>query len=130
MSVGTREIESPETPQPAPAIRTDPFERALGVLLLIGGAAATAMAIPTAFRHPLFLAVALSVTAIGAGTIWHRSWAMSGMFCLGLLLCSASIGFFLVDGPSLLAFAWFFVPGAYLIVVGLRGMIESRRQRA
>jgi len=130
MSVGTREIESPEAPQPVPATRTDPFERALGVLLLIVGAVVVVMAIPSAFRHPLFLAVALSVTAIGAGTIWHKSWAMSGMFCLGLLLCSASIGFFLIDGPSLLPFVWFFVPGAYLIVVGLRGIVESRRLRA
>jgi energy-converting hydrogenase Eha subunit H len=130
MSVGTRELESPEAPQPVPATRTDPLERALGVVLLIGGAAAVVIAIPTAFHHPLFLAVALSITTIGAGTIWQRSWAMSGMFCLGLLLCSASIGFFLVDGPSLLPLALFFVPGAYLLVVGLRGIVESRRQRA
>ena len=130
MSVRTHEVETPEAPGPAPAIRGNPFERALGALLLIGGAAATIWAIPTVPRYPMAVAVALSVTAIGAGVVWQRSWSASGMFCLGLLLCSGSVGYLLVQGPSPFSFAWFFVPGAYLIVVGLRGLVESRRQRA
>ena len=130
MSVRTREIEAPEAPTPGPGTGSNPFERAMGVLLLIGGAAATAWAIPTALRYPMAVALALSIATIGAGVVWRKPWAASGMLCLGLLLCSGSVGYVLVQGLSLLSFAWFFVPGLYLIWVGLRGIVASRRPTA
>jgi hypothetical protein len=127
VAIETREIQDEEPVQAAPTKRTDPLERVLGVILLVAGAGAVAWAIPTAFRYPMALAVALSITAIGAGVVWQKPWAWSGLLCLGLLLCSASIGYLLIQGLALLTFAWFFVPGAYFVWVGLHSIREGRR---
>ena len=107
--------------------RMDALERAMGAILLVAGAVAFAWAIPFALRYPMALAVAASVTAIGAGVVWRKPWAFSGLLCLGLLLCSGSIGYLLVQGVSPVTFAWAFFPGAYFMWVGIRGIRDGRR---
>jgi hypothetical protein len=128
MSVQTRETEAPAL-APGSTSRFSPFERATGVILLVTGAIATAWAIPTALRYPMAVAVAVSICLIGVGVVWQKSWAAMGMITLGLLLCSSSIGYLLVQGASLLSFSWFFVPGAYLLWVGVRTVTQERRSR-
>jgi hypothetical protein len=129
MAVETREIGA-EASAGTTRGRRDTFERAVGGVLLVAGAGAVAWAIPTAVRYPMALAVAVAVTAIGAGVVWRKPWAMSGLFCLGLLLCSASIGNLLIEGISLITFSWFFVPGVYFCWVGMRGMRDAARVAA
>jgi hypothetical protein len=125
MSIQTREPVTPVA-APSPTNRFSPFERATGVILLVAGAIATAWAIPTALRYPMAVAVAVSICLIGVGVVWQKSWAAMGMITLGLLLCSSSIGYLLVQGASLLSFSWFFVPGAYLLWVGARTITQER----
>jgi hypothetical protein len=125
MSVQTREVETPAAPTSTASLFS-PAERVIGGFLLVAGAVATAWAIPTAIRYPMAVAVAVAICAIGVGIVWQKSWAASGLAALGLLLCSSSIGYLLVNGPSLLTFAWFFVPGAYLMLAGLRTIAQSR----
>jgi hypothetical protein len=129
MSVQTRETEAPAALAPGSTSRFSPFERATGVILLVAGAIATAWAIPTALRYPMAVAVAVSICLIGIGVVWQKSWAAMGMITLGLLLCSSSIGYLLVQGASPLSFSWFFVPGAYLLWVGVRTVTQERRSR-
>jgi hypothetical protein len=130
MAVETRDIRTETAPGDLPTDRGNAFERAIGIAVFLAGGAAVVWALPTTFRYPLALAVALSVTAVGAGVAWHRPWAWSGLLCLGLILCSASIGYLLVEGSRIFSFAWFFVPGAYFIWAGLRGIVASRRVAA
>lgn len=130
MAVETREIESDDAGAAVTTRTTARLERAIGVILLIAGACAVAWAIPTALRYPMALAVAGSVTATGAGVVWSKPWAWSGLLCLGLLLCSGSIGYLLVQGAPPFTFSWFFVPGAYFIWVGLRGIRDGHRVAA
>jgi hypothetical protein len=125
MSVQTREVETPAAPT-STASRFSPVERVIGGFLLVAGVVATAWAIPTAIRYPLAVAVAVAICAVGAGIVWQRSWAATGLLAIGLLLCTASIGYLSVNGPSLPSAAWFFVPGAYLIWVSLRTIAQSR----
>ncbi len=130
MSIQTREPEAPAA-TPSPTHRYSPVERVIGGILLVAGVVATAWAIPTAIRYPMAVAVAAAICAIGVGVVWQKSWAASGMAALGLLLCSSSIGYVLVQGPSLLSFAWFFVPGAYFLWVGVHTIAADRhRMRA
>jgi hypothetical protein len=127
MSIQTREPDAPAA-TPSPTNRFGPLERVIGGVLLVAGAVATAWAIPTAIRYPMTVAVAAAICAIGVGVVWQKSWAASGMVALGLLLCSSSIGYVLVQGPSLLSFAWFFVPGAYLLWVGVHTIAVDRHR--
>jgi hypothetical protein len=128
MSIQTREPVTPVA-VPRPTNRFGPVERAVGAILLVAGAAATAWAIPTALRYPMAVAVAVSICLIGVGVVWQKSWAAMGMMTLGLLLCSSSVGYLLVQGPSLVSFAWFFVPGAYLLWIGVRTIAQERDRR-
>jgi hypothetical protein len=125
MSVQTREADTPTAPRSSRDLFS-PIERATGGILLVGGAVATAWAIPTALRYPMAVAVAVAICLIGVGVVWQKSWAATGMIGLGLLLCSSSIGYLLIQGPSLVSFAWFFVPGAYLLWVGVRTVAHGR----
>jgi hypothetical protein len=125
MSVQTREAEAPAVPTSTTS-RFSPLERVIGGVLLVAGALATAWAIPTAIRYPMAVAVAITICAIGLGILLQKSWASSGLLALGVLLCCASIGYLSVNGPSLLSFAWFFVPGAYLVWVGIHTRARSR----
>jgi hypothetical protein len=125
MSVQTREADAPTAP-PSPTSRFGPVERVTGGILLVAGAVATAWAIPTALRYPMAVAVAVAICLIGVGVVWQKDWAATGMLALGLLLCSSSVGYLFVQGPSLLSFAWFFVPGAYLVWVGARTIAHDR----
>jgi hypothetical protein len=130
MAVETRHVETPESSGADATPRASRFERALGVLVMVGGAAAVALAVPVALRYPMALAVAVAITAVGAGVAWSKPWAWSGLLCLGSLLCSGSIGYLLIQGRSLLTFSWFFVPGAYFVWVALRAIHEGRRVAA
>ncbi len=127
MSIQTREPDAP-TATPSPTNRFSPLERVIGGILLVAGAVATAWAIPTGIRYPMAVAVAAAICAIGVGVVWQKNWAASGMVALGLLFCSSSVGYVLVQGPSLLSFAWFFVPGAYLLWVGVHTIAVGRHQ--
>jgi hypothetical protein len=124
MSVQTRDTEAPAAPAPRDTIRW--IERAMGVVLMLAGAAATVWAIPTAIHYPMALAVSVSICLVGVGVVWQKSWAAGGMLLLGLLLCSSSIGYLLLQGPSLLSFSWVFVPGAALLYAGLRSLAQRR----
>lgn len=127
MSVQTREADAPTAP-PSSTSRFGPIERVTGGILLVAGAVATAWAIPTALRYPMAVAVAVATCLIGVGVVWQKSWAATGMIALGLLLCSSSIGYLLIQGPSLLSFAWFFVPGTFLLWAGVRTISQDRSQ--
>ena len=125
MAVDTRDIETDAPTDASPG--ENPFERAVGVVLMVAGTAGVAWAVPSALRYPMALAVAVAITAVGAGVAWRKPWSWSGLLCLGLLLCSASIGYLLIDGARLFTFSWFFLPGAYFMWVGIRGIRDGRR---
>jgi len=127
MSIQTREPEAPAA-TPSPTHRFSPVERVLGGILLVAGIAATVWIAPTAIHYPMAAAVTASICAIGVGVLWQKSWAASGLAALGLLLCSSSVGYTLVQGPSLLRFAWFFVPGAYFVWVGVHTIAVDRHR--
>jgi hypothetical protein len=130
MAIEVREPETDGTTESVPERRSDVFERAIGAIVLVAGLAGAIWAIPSTVRHPMALAVTVSVTAIGAGVVWRKPWAFSGLLCLGVLLCSASVGYLLVNGLTLFTFSWFFVPGLYFSWVGLQGIRQGRRTRA
>ena len=127
MSIQTREPEA-SAATPSPTDRFSPVERVIGGILLVAGVVATAWVAPTALRYPMAAAVIASICAIGVGVVWQKSWAAIGLVALGLLLCSASVGYALIQGPSLPRFAWFFVPGAYFVWVGAHTIALDRQR--